>query len=209
MFTHKNLMTVCCAAVLAFGLAACGGSSDGDDMPAVTDDAGGTRTCEKPAAGRSHGVTMGQRQPFPDGKSATDGSGGHDVVEAIKTMPPRATFSEWSGLGCRTSEMRRWADARSRLVDDAMTCHDDHRQTVAHRVAVVAERSGPGAPSYVARRSNADGDDPCTTDRDEMAPRSEGRPSVRAGVHPAGGGPAGDADAGARSRSMGDDAPTS
>ena len=28
MFTHKNLMTVCCAAVLAFGLAACGSSSD-------------------------------------------------------------------------------------------------------------------------------------------------------------------------------------
>ena len=30
MFTHKNLMTVCCAAVLAFGLAACGSSSDDD-----------------------------------------------------------------------------------------------------------------------------------------------------------------------------------
>ena len=28
MFTHKNLMTVCCAVVLAFGLAACGSSSD-------------------------------------------------------------------------------------------------------------------------------------------------------------------------------------
>ena len=30
MFTHKNLMTVCCAAVLAFGLAACGSSSSDD-----------------------------------------------------------------------------------------------------------------------------------------------------------------------------------
>ena len=37
MFTHKNLMTVCCAAVLAFGLAACGSSSDDDGMLAVTD----------------------------------------------------------------------------------------------------------------------------------------------------------------------------
>ena len=37
MFTHKNLMTVCCAAVLAFGLAACGSSSDDNDMPVVTD----------------------------------------------------------------------------------------------------------------------------------------------------------------------------
>ena len=27
MFTHKNLMTVCCAAVLAFGLAACGAAA--------------------------------------------------------------------------------------------------------------------------------------------------------------------------------------
>ncbi len=33
----KDLMTVCCAAVLAFGLAACGSSSDDNDMPAVTD----------------------------------------------------------------------------------------------------------------------------------------------------------------------------
>ena len=34
MFTHKNLMTVCCAAVLAFGLAACGGGGGGggDEM---------------------------------------------------------------------------------------------------------------------------------------------------------------------------------
>ena len=31
MSTQKNLMTVCCAAVLAFGLAACGGG--GDDAP--------------------------------------------------------------------------------------------------------------------------------------------------------------------------------
>ena len=32
MFTHKNLMTVCCAAVLAFGLAACSSSSDDDKV---------------------------------------------------------------------------------------------------------------------------------------------------------------------------------
>ena len=36
MFTHKNLMTVCCAAVLAFGLAACGSSSDDDNVPVTT-----------------------------------------------------------------------------------------------------------------------------------------------------------------------------
>ena len=36
MFTHKNLMTVCCAAVLAFGLAACGSSSDDDKVPVTT-----------------------------------------------------------------------------------------------------------------------------------------------------------------------------
>ena len=35
-FTHKNLMTVCCAAVLAFGLAACGSSSDDDNVPVTT-----------------------------------------------------------------------------------------------------------------------------------------------------------------------------
>ena len=32
MFTQKNLMTVCCAAVLAFGLAACGSSGDDDKV---------------------------------------------------------------------------------------------------------------------------------------------------------------------------------
>ena len=36
MFTHKNLMTVCCAAVLAFGLAACSSSSSSDDDKVVT-----------------------------------------------------------------------------------------------------------------------------------------------------------------------------
>ena len=37
MSIHKKLMTVCCAAVLAFGLAACGSSSDDNDMPVMTD----------------------------------------------------------------------------------------------------------------------------------------------------------------------------
>ena len=44
MFTHKNLMTVCCAAVLAFGLAACGGGGGGDEMAAVIDTGTGTDT---------------------------------------------------------------------------------------------------------------------------------------------------------------------
>ena len=37
MSTYKNLMTVCCAAVLALGLAACG-SSDKTATPATTAD---------------------------------------------------------------------------------------------------------------------------------------------------------------------------
>ena len=36
MFTQKNLMTVCCAAVLAFGLAACGGGGGGGDAPVTS-----------------------------------------------------------------------------------------------------------------------------------------------------------------------------
>ena len=36
MFTHKNLMTVCCAAVLAFGLAACGSNGSDDEVAATT-----------------------------------------------------------------------------------------------------------------------------------------------------------------------------
>ena len=54
MFTHKNLMTVCCAAVLAFGLAACGSSSD-DDNVAVTTPAVPRRTRRPPTAPDSNG----------------------------------------------------------------------------------------------------------------------------------------------------------
>ena len=36
MSTHKTLMTVCCAAVLAFGLAACGSNGSDDEMAATT-----------------------------------------------------------------------------------------------------------------------------------------------------------------------------
>ena len=44
MSTHKNLMTVCCAAVLTFGLAACGsnGSVVKDDEPTVMIDTNGS-----------------------------------------------------------------------------------------------------------------------------------------------------------------------
>ena len=40
MSTHKNLMTVCCAAVLAFGLAACGGGGGGGDAPVASTNGG-------------------------------------------------------------------------------------------------------------------------------------------------------------------------
>ena len=47
MFRYKNLMTVCAAVVLAFGLAACGSSDDDTaadgDTPTVTDPAGPTQ----------------------------------------------------------------------------------------------------------------------------------------------------------------------
>ena len=51
MSIHRNLTTVCCAAVLAFGLAACGSSSDDDGMPAMTDtgDPGDTGDTMMPA----------------------------------------------------------------------------------------------------------------------------------------------------------------
>ena len=50
MFTHKNLMTVCCAAVLAFGLAACGSSSSDDKMAAMATDSGITDSDAKTPA---------------------------------------------------------------------------------------------------------------------------------------------------------------
>ena len=46
MSTYRNLMTVCCAAVFALGLAACGGGG-GDDSPTT----GGTETCPEGQTG--------------------------------------------------------------------------------------------------------------------------------------------------------------
>ena len=75
MSTHKNLMTVCCAAVLAFGLAACGSSSDDNDMPPVTDN-GMTPDPDDPMVSSLDG------KRFPDGTMITLPAGLLDVVTA-------------------------------------------------------------------------------------------------------------------------------
>ena len=87
MFTHKNLMTVCCAAVLAFGLAACGSSSSDDDKVPVTKtdvtdvtDVTAPTTEQMTAAAATKVMAIGV-----EGKQTTDaGLGG------IVPLPPEA-----------------------------------------------------------------------------------------------------------------------
>ena len=57
MSTYKNLMTVCCAAVLALGLAACGSSSDDDKDMGMNGD-GDTTPMAPPAAPTPMPVSM-------------------------------------------------------------------------------------------------------------------------------------------------------
>ena len=57
MFTYKNLMTVCCAAVLALGLAACGSSSDDDSASGPA--AGGTSMTGAISLPAGHGLMEG------------------------------------------------------------------------------------------------------------------------------------------------------
>ena len=86
MSTHKNLMTVCCAAVLAFGLAACGSSSDDDNGGHVTD---GTTAPKKTATRRPTVV--------PDAGRTES----HEIAAATKAAAHRRSCGRPSALGVR------------------------------------------------------------------------------------------------------------
>ena len=131
MFTHKNLMMVCCAAVLAFGLAACGSSDN--RMPAVdgdTGDTGDTAATATPAtlatpsdtgdtgpicdAGPSQ-ACVDARQTELDAIEADDDATVGDLNAAQKALDDAQTAL--SGANA--------ADTVSGLIDDAVTATAD------------------------------------------------------------------------------------
>ena len=84
MFTHKNLMTVCCAAVLAFGLAACGSSSDDvkvmDTPPKPMVIVDQPPTDDEIAAKTKAAGTKETQIGVEAAQTIVDGPGGADVV---------------------------------------------------------------------------------------------------------------------------------
>ena len=119
MSTHKNLMTVCCAAVLAFGLAACGSSSDDNDMPPVTDSGmpevedapAGPTTDQMTAAAATKVTAIGV-----EGKQTTDaGLGG------IVPPPPEAEAVDPSYV----MTIKRDRDGTTVEIEDPANAGDD------------------------------------------------------------------------------------
>ena len=90
MFTHKNLMTVCCATVLAFGLAACGGGDD--EMAAVIDT--GTDT-----VGDTDGDTDGDAGPTPEEMAAAVVAATKAAATKVKAIDKEAGEMGDASLG--------------------------------------------------------------------------------------------------------------
>ena len=118
MFTHKNLMTVCCAAVLAFGLAACGGGGGGggDGMPAVID--GGI-----PGTGDTGPICdAGPSQACVDARQAE-----LEAIEADDDATVGDRNAALMALGAAQTALSgaNAADTVSGLIDDAVTATAD------------------------------------------------------------------------------------
>ena len=90
MSIHKKLMTVCCAAVLALGLAACGSSSD-DNQAGMTPD-----PTPEPMP---HACDAGTSQACVDARQAELDAIGDDGTVAQFTAGPGGSCSRAVGAG--------------------------------------------------------------------------------------------------------------
>ena len=130
MFIHKKLMTVCCAAVLALGLAACGSSDD--------DTADTTPTTEMPdptPEPMPHACDAGTSQACVDARQAELDAIGDDGTVAQFTAAQAALAAAQSALDEHNAAVAA-AAARQALVDAAMctagtqACVDAHQALV-------------------------------------------------------------------------------
>ena len=112
MSTHKNLMTVCCAAVLAFGLAACGSSSDDNDMPAVTD----TDMTD---------TDMTDNGSLPDGPACATPATSQACVDEKKMALEEAMKALVAAQADGSSTTLDQIKAAEMAVDDAQMAYDD------------------------------------------------------------------------------------
>ena len=160
MFTQKNLMTVCCAAVLAFGLAACGSSSDDVKVMDTVDgqeaaEAGGTRSaacdmsmtsqaCGPPKAARRRKRRRLMRPDTLDGGLTTANDAGGTVrggkVKRPNTARPTAnTYAKatWP-VPCDLRLGRSVWERESSPMDSVESHHALHE----HEAAKTASRGG-------------------------------------------------------------------
>ena len=99
MSTYKNLMTVCCAAVLALGLAACGSSSDDDDQTGMMQPA----TCPDGQVGTPPNCTTPPPPgPTPEEIAATT-KAAKTKLDAIVAEAALTTDSGLGGTGAAAS----------------------------------------------------------------------------------------------------------
>ena len=148
MSTHKNLMTVCCAAVLALGLAACGSSSDDNGMA----DNGGMEPDACPAGQVGTPPNCMAPPPanlttnFADAQDATDdalaaGELASGALESAMESDDKLTTMEVAGdstVAMKAAEaiLQAQTDA-GQAVMDAQTALDDANaaKTVADDIA--------------------------------------------------------------------------
>ena len=125
MFTHKNLMTVCCAAVLAFGLAACGSSSDDDTMAAKTPTVTGGDTGGD-TGGMPDACDAGPSQACVDARQAELEAIENDsdaTVGALNAAQMALATAQTALSDANTADAEEMTV--SGLIDDAMTATAD------------------------------------------------------------------------------------
>ena len=135
MFTHKYLMTVCCAAVLAFGLAACGSSGDDDKVvtttpvvpvdpvdpvdPASTDDEIAAATKAAGTKATAIGGEAGETGEADDGPGGVDADTNHLIAIARDRDGTTVTITvDGAADDPKFAQMMDFGDGRTMHVRD-------------------------------------------------------------------------------------------
>ena len=116
IFTHKNLMTVCCAAVLAFGLAACGSSSDDDKVMDTGMDKKPPPDATMTPSGLACATSATSQGCVDDKKAALDAA--TEVQETLKANE--------NSTQKQLMEAQEAVDAAQEAYDDAMTARNTY-----------------------------------------------------------------------------------
>ena len=153
MFTHKNLMTVCCAAVLALGLAACGGGG-GDGMPAVVDNGDNGDNGANGANGANGDTVLTPEEMAAEAAAATKAAG--TKLTEIGDEAIQGTDAGLGGTGITSVTMTIERDADGTTVKITDTAQPAE-QTPANPQFMQAMDLGDGTTMHV--RDNGMGEE--------------------------------------------------